>query len=270
MSWQWVIPLSYFISSVLYCGYLWTKNPKASVIGFYGICLGLLFQSINLIVLYMRGEPIAGGLDRSLFLFSWFITIVYLILQSKFNAVALGAFIAPLSLLMTLPSLLPHNGIIQSSTSLKNPMIIIHILLVLFGEALFTVAFFAGLVYIFQENRLKSKNLGGLIKKLPSLTTLDSINHICLLIGFPLLTLGLILGLLSARVVWGELWDWGQKETWSIAVWILYAVLIHGRVTSGWRGKKAAIGAVLGFVIILFSFFVIGYLAPGMHDFLIK
>ena len=60
----------------------------------------------------------------------------------------------------------------------------------------------------------------------------------------------------------------GQKEAWSMVTWLLYAILLHGRLASGWKGKKAAFGAVLGFGIILFTLFVIGYIAPGQHDFL--
>jgi len=268
MLWQWIIPICYFISSVFYCSFLWTKKPRAYVWGSRAFRLGLLLQSINLIIIFFEPKPIAGALDTSLYLFSWFISFVYVILQTKFKAEVIGAFVAPLVLFMTLPSVILPEGIIQQDPSLENPWILIHIMLVFLGEALFTVAFIAGSLYIVQERRIKSKQIGSFIKKLPSLTTLDNINHICLLIGFPLLTLGLALGLLSAKVIWGALWDWGQKETWSLLTWFLYAILIHGRLSSGWKGKKAAIGAVLGFGIILFSFFVIGYLAPGRHDFL--
>ncbi|MDA2919799.1 cytochrome c biogenesis protein CcsA [Desulfobacterota bacterium AH_259_B03_O07] len=268
MLWQWIVPICYFISSVFYCSFLWTKNQKAYVWGSHAIRLGVIFQSITLVRILYDRQPIAGGLDSSLELFSWFIALVYVVLQTKFKTEVIGAFVAPLALVMSLPSVIVPKGIIEQDPSLENPWILIHIMLVFLGEALFTVAFIAGSLYIVQERRIKSKQLGSFIKKLPSLTTLDNINHICLLIGFPLLTLGLALGLLSAKIIWGALWNWGQKETWSLITWFLYAILIHGRLASGWKGKKAAIGAVLGFCIIVFSFFVIGYLAPGRHDFL--
>ena len=85
---------------------------------------------------------------------------------------------------------------------------------------------------------------------------------------FRSVTLGLALGLLSAKEIWGTFWSWGPKETWSVVTWFLYAVLFHARLATGWRGRKAALGAVLGFGVVLFTFFVIGYLAPGRHDFL--
>lgn len=269
MSLHWVIALFYLISSFFYFAHLWTQKQRISVWGFNTIVIGAIFHTATLVILYSKGDPIAGGLDRSLYLFSWIITMVYLVVcQIKFKTLILGTFIAPLAFLMTLPSVILPQGIIQIDPSLGNPWILVHIMLVFLGEALFTVAFIAGVLYIFQEKQIKSKRMGSFLKKLPSLTTLDNLNHVCLLTGFPLLTIGLALGLLSAKEIWGELWSWGQKETWSLVTWFLYAGLIHGRLASGWKGRKAALGAVLGFGVILFTFFVIGYLAPGQHNFL--
>jgi ABC-type transport system involved in cytochrome c biogenesis permease subunit len=110
--------------------------------------------------------------------------------------------------------------------------------------------------------------MGSFLKKLPSLTALDNLNHFCLLGGFSLLTVGLALGLLFAKEMRGAFWTWGSKETWSLVSWFLYAILIHGRLATGWKGRKAAVGSVVGFGVILFTFFVIGYFAPGWHDFL--
>jgi ABC-type uncharacterized transport system, permease component len=268
MTWHWIISACYLISSIFYCSHLWIHSPKASVLGFHVIRVGVILHTAGLIIFYSKGNPIVGGLDRSLYFFSWFMALVYIASQAKYKTPVLGAFVAPLAFLMTLPSLILPQGIIERDPSLGNPWILIHIIFVFLGEALFTVAFIAGILYIFQERQIKSKRVGGFLKKLPSLTTLDSINHLCLLIGFPLITIGLALGLLSAKEIWGAFWNWGQKETWSLVTWLLYAVLIHGRLTAGWRGRKAALGAVLGFGLILFTFFIIGYFAPGRHDFL--
>jgi cytochrome c-type biogenesis protein CcsB len=169
---------------------------------------------------------------------------------------------------MTIPSVILPQGIIEHDPSLRNPWILIHIALVFLGEALFTIAFIAGVLYLFQEKRIKSKRIGTFLMKLPSLTSLDNLNQVCLFVGFPLLTLGLALGMLSAKEIWGTLWSWEPKETWSVVTWFLYAVLIHGRLATDWRGRKAALGAVVGFGVVLFTFFVIGYLAPGRQDFL--
>ncbi len=268
MDLYWVTALLYFIATVFYMSHIWTDSRTGSRVGFYIVVLGTLVQSVSIVALYMKGDTLAGGLDTTLYLFALSITIVFIGSQLIFNAPLMGAFVSPLAFIMTLPHVILPQGIIEHESSLGNPWILIHIVLILLGEALFTVAFISGLMYLFQEHRIKSKHVGSLLQKFPSLTTLDKINHVCLIIGFPLITVGLALGLLLAKEIWGEAWVWGQKETWSLVTWLLYAVLIHGRLASGWKGRKAAFGAVLGFGIILFTLFVIGFLSPGSHDFL--
>jgi cytochrome c-type biogenesis protein CcsB len=268
MDLYWVTALLYFIATVFYMSHIWTDSRTGSRVGFYTVVLGTIVQSVSIVALYLKGDTLAGGLDTTLYLFALLITIVFIGSQLIFNAPLLGAFVSPLAFIMTLPHVILPQGIIEHESSLGNPWILIHIVLILLGEALFTVAFISGLMYLFQEQRIKSKRVGSLLQKFPSLTTLDKINHVCLIIGFPLITVGLALGLLLAKEIWGDAWVWGQKETWSLVTWLLYAVLIHGRLASGWKGRKAAFGAVLGFGIILFTLFVIGFLAPGRHDFL--
>ena len=268
MDLYWVTALLYFISSVFYMSFIWTDSRTGSRVGFYTVVLGTVAQAASIVTLYLKGQILTGGLDTTLYIFALAITIVFIGSQLIFNAPLLGAFVSPLAFIMTLPHVILPQGIIEHEPSLSNPWIVIHIVLILLGEALFTVAFISGLMYLFQEQRIKSKRMGSLLQKFPSLTTLDKINHVCLIIGFPFITIGLALGLLLAKEIWGDAWVWGQKETWSLVTWLLYAVLIHGRLSSGWKGRKAALGAVLGFGIILFTLFVIGYLAPGRHDFL--
>lgn len=268
MDWYWIVVLSYFISSVFYGTYFWTKGRNLPKLGFYFIVAGAAIQTLSLIYTYSKGNSLAQGFDTTLYLFAWFISLVYIASQFKFRASLLGAFAAPLAFILTIPLLILPHGIIDANQTLSNPWILIHIALILSGEALFTVAFISGVLYIFQENQIKSKHVGRLLENFPSLTALDKINHICLISGFPLVTIGIALGFLLAKEIFGDAWVWGHKETWSMVTWVLYAVLIHGRLSSGWKGRKAAWGAILGFAIILFTLFVIGYLTPGHQDLL--
>jgi len=268
MDWYWIVALCYFLSSIFYGSHFWTKGKSLPKLGFYFIFAGAALQTVSLIYIYTKGNSLVLGFDTTLYLFAWFISLVYIASQFKFKASLLGAFAAPLAFILTLPHVIIPQGIIEQNPTLSNPWILIHIALILLGEALFTVAFISGVLYIFQENKIKSKHVGSFLTKFPSLTTLDRINHLCLIIGFPLVTIGIALGFLLAKEIFGSEWVWGHKEIWSMVMWILYAVLIHGRLSSGWKGRKAAWGAILGFAIILFTLFVIGYIAPGQHDFL--
>ncbi|MGH7884330.1 MAG: cytochrome c biogenesis protein CcsA, partial [Thermodesulfobacteriota bacterium] len=225
----------------------------------------VICHTVLLVNFVMKGD-VSGGASRSLLIFSWLVVIVFLISQIKFVTPVIGAFISPVAFIGTFQSIIIPSGIIAIDPSLNNPWILIHIILIFLGEAFFSIAFISGLIYIFEENQLKSKKITNYLKKLPSLTTLDRINHFSLLLGFPFLTVGLAIGHIMAKEIWGESWIWGAKETWSTVTWLLYAFLINGRLSSGWKGKKSALGAVIGFAIIVITF-LIGYVTPGQHRF---
>lgn len=253
--------LFYMTSSFFYLTYLWSQNKKLVNYGYYMGIAGLFFHSLNLFILIASENKLDTNTVNILFLFSWLIAVVYFISQIKFKAIILGAFILPIIFLLCIPSLIIPPGLIDSSTSLSNFWVLIHITLIFLGEAFFVISFIAGLLYIFQENRIKSKHLSRFLKKLPSLTTLDRINHFSLLLGFPFLTIGLAIGFILAKEIYATEWVWGGKETLSSATWLFYALLINGRFSSGWKGRNAALGAVLGFIVIL-GIFTVSYVFP--------
>ncbi len=266
MNFYWTIPLFYLASTLLYWTHLWTQSPRPSKLGYYLIVIGALAQTIILVKVFMMDKPVFTGIERSLFLFAWFIAIAFIASDLKLKVSVLGTFVAPLIFLLTVPIIIIPHGIIEANPSIRNPWILLHVMIVFLGEAIFTVAFVAGFLYIFQERRLKSKRIGSFLMKLPSLTRLDRLNHLCLLIGFPILTVGLALGVLSAKQIWGVFWKWDYKEVWALGTWFLFGVLMHGRLMFSWKGRRAAVGAILGFAVIIATMFVISYLTPGKYE----
>jgi ABC-type transport system involved in cytochrome c biogenesis permease subunit len=102
---------------------------------------------------------------------------------------------------------------------------------------------------------------------LPSLETLDSLNYVCLTFGFPLITVGLISGFVYAGAVLRSFWHWDPKEILAVITWLIYAVLLHERLAVGWRGRRAAIMAIIGFSIILVTFVGASLILRGHHSF---
>ena len=130
------------------------------------------------------------------------------------------------------------------------------------------MAFGLGIMYLVQEHYVKSKRLSGLFERLPSLQTLDDMNYRLIKWGFPFLTLAMISGALWAESAWGNYWNWDPREVWSLITWFIYASILHARMVAGWRGKRAAVLSIIGFLTILISFFGIKLLQKGMHVFL--
>jgi cytochrome c-type biogenesis protein CcsB len=150
---------------------------------------------------------------------------------------------------------------------LKTWLFPVHISFAFLGNAAFALAFGAGVMYLIQDRMLKSKRFTGIYRLLPSLDTLDRVNYTCLSFGFPLMTLGIISGAVWANTVWGTYWSWDPKETWALITWFVYAALLHGRMTVGWRGRKAAIFSIIGFLLLLFSYLGVNLLVNGQHTF---
>jgi cytochrome c-type biogenesis protein CcsB len=100
---------------------------------------------------------------------------------------------------------------------------------------------------------------------LPDADALDRITYKTICIAFPLLTLMIAAGAFWANRAWGSYWNWDPKETWAAITWLVYAGYLHMRITRGWRGRRAAYFAILGFAVVMFTFFGVTYLLPGLH-----
>lgn len=96
---------------------------------------------------------------------------------------------------------------------------------------------------------------------------LDEVGYKTIAIGFPLLTLGIITGAVWANEAWGTYWGWDPKETWSLITWLFYAAYLHARYTRGWRGQRAAILSIAGFLAVVFTYLGVNLLLSGLHSY---
>jgi cytochrome c-type biogenesis protein CcsB len=104
-----------------------------------------------------------------------------------------------------------------------------------------------------------------IVSSLPDSRLLDEVNYKVVTIAFPLLTLMIVTGAFWANRTWGSYWNWDPKEVGALITWLVYAAYLHMRVVRGWAGRRAAYFAIIGFVLVLFTFIGISYLLPGLH-----
>jgi ABC-type transport system involved in cytochrome c biogenesis permease subunit len=104
-----------------------------------------------------------------------------------------------------------------------------------------------------------------IVEYLPHRDKLDNLIYKTVAVSFPLLTLMIIAGAYWANRTWGSYWSWDPKEDWALITWLTYAGYLHMRLTRGWRGRRAAYMAIIGFAIVMFTFFGVTYLLPGLH-----
>jgi cytochrome c-type biogenesis protein CcsB len=231
--------------------------------------VGFLIHTLNIIYRYgIAGHiPIINPHEATSF-FAWCVVFIFFMLQVRYKVNLLTSFVMPIVFLLMLSSSMLPREIKPLSPVLQSYWLGIHTVLAFLGNAAFALAFGIGLMYLVQEHHVKSKRLGGLFGRLPSLQTLDEINYKLITIGFPLLTLAIITGALWAESAWGSYWNWDPREVWSLITWFIYAIILHARLVAGWRGRRAAFLSMIGFITILIAFFGIKLLKKGLHVFL--
>lgn len=133
------------------------------------------------------------------------------------------------------------------------PYFNIHILTICLSYIAFFVASIAAALYLIQDNFLKNKQTGIVFDRLPGLSFLDRLNYGAIGSGFPILTLSIISGFIWAKYARGTSWGYDHREIYSIALWLIYALILHVRLSAKMRGRKVAQLSILAFCIIIFS-----------------
>lgn len=97
--------------------------------------------------------------------------------------------------------------------------------------------------------------------------TLDNLSYRIIGLGFPLLTIGIIAGAVWANEAWGSYWSWDPKETWALITWLVFAAYLHARITRGWQGRRPALLATTGFVVVWICYLGVNFLGKGLHSY---
>lgn len=211
------------------------------------------------------GYPGVAQFREALSFYSWLLVAGYLLIQLKYRLAVLGAIIGPLAFLMTLAAFAFGAGNGELPPGLKTYWLPIHVTLAFLGNAVFALAFGVSFMYLLQEHRLKRKKMTTLMKRFPSLEALDRLNYSLLVWGYPLMTLGIVTGSIWAGIYWGNYWSWEPRQISSGIAWLFYGALLHGRITAGLRGRKAAMLTMVGFAVVLGYFLWGNALFPGRH-----
>lgn len=209
------------------------------------------------------GHAPLSNFYESLIFFSFAITLAYLFFRYASRLTFLGPFIMPLAFLtLAYASLSPDidRGIRPLVPALQSNWLTAHVVTCFLSYAAFTFSFVVAVLHLIQ-NRMKTR-------RLPSPEILDELVHRGIVVGMPLLTMGIITGSVWAHYAWGSYWSWDPKETWSLITWIIYAAFLHVRLIRGWRGRLTSLFSIFGFLSVLFTFFGVNFIISGLHSYL--
>jgi cytochrome c-type biogenesis protein CcsB len=259
----------YLVSTMFYLLYLSTGRKWLDTPAYLSLSAGFLLHLVSLLLRYIQaGYTPITNLHEALSFFSLCIAGFFLYLRRSYRIEIMGSIIAPVLSVMLVWSLAYPTVIKPLPPALRSYWLPIHTIFSFAGNAIFLVAFFISILYIVVERSIKKKTSLSLSTRIPSLETLDTINYTCMSYGFPFLTVGIITGSIWAGFAWGSHWNWDPKETWSLITWIVYAILLHNRLTIGWRGRKTAYMMIIGFLSMVFTFLGVNLFAGGLHSYI--
>jgi cytochrome c-type biogenesis protein CcsB len=180
--------------------------------------------------------------------FGWGVLAMYVYFERRYHQRTLGLIALPVALAMLVYAMTIPSTIDPLVPALQNNLLLsVHVAVAIVAYGTFTVSFAAAILYLIQgENGRRG---------LPSRELLDEISYKSVVIGYPFLTLTIVLGAIWADVAWGSYWSWDPKETASLVTWLIYGSYLHARVVRGWRGERAALLLILGFGATLFTYF---------------
>jgi len=264
---QAVLAVTFFAAAV-YLVFFVSQNTKVRKIARWILLASGILQTLHLVSRYLLAEhtPITSQHEAVVF-FAWATTWAYLSFRWRYTVKNFGTFVSVLIFCLLLISSFSSKAFTPLLPALQSGWLPIHAGVSIIAYGFLSLAFCGGIMYLLQERELKSKKFGYFFSRFPSLDALDQLNNHCLTIGFVFLTLGIVTGSIWARQAWGTYWQWDPKETWSLITWFLYLVQLHQRFTVGWRGKRAAVMAIIGFAAIIFTLWGVTYLLGGVHSY---
>jgi ABC-type transport system involved in cytochrome c biogenesis permease subunit len=257
------------VSTVGYLSSLRVKKVKLAKISTWILAAAFGFLTADLLFVIHNSSWLVNPDSRDfLLLCAWSVCAVYLALQFKTKTRVLGAFISPFILLFMIAAAGEEAGKFIRPQNLQSWITAVHLVLAIVGEALFIIASCAGIMFVMQNRMLKHKKLSRTSRLLPSLSDLDRINHICLLWGFPVLSVGIIAGAVFAQLSWQSGWLTDPKVIWTFAGWIIYGFLLHQRLAIGWKGYRMAVFSGAAFILLLLCYCSVRLCFSTLHNFI--
>ena len=193
---------------------------------------------------------------------------VFLMLQWRQPSRRLGLFVLlPVVLGLGLATTVLYTPAGPLVPALHSYWLVIHVAAAITASGLFTVASAAAVVYLAVTGQGAGRVRRALRDVAPDAERLDELCFRLIAIAFPIWTFAVVAGAIWAQSAWGRYWGWDPKETWAFITWVVYAAYLHARVTAGWRGRRAAILALVGTAAFLFNYFGVNMWVVGLHSY---
>jgi cytochrome c-type biogenesis protein CcsB len=227
------------------------------------LALGLLIAALVFRAIAVERPPL-GNLWEYTVALGTGIVLFTTLFESSFKDRALGAVMLPVAAGMMAIALafFPSEVTPLVPALQANRILGLHVTMMVTAYSALSVSFGAAVLYLIQ-------GVGGekRFRRLPDGETLAEAGYWSVLVGFPILTLGIALGAYWANTAWGRYWGWDPKETAALLTWFIYAGYLHARGLRGWEGRRAAWLLIVAFGAVMFTYFAVNFVFSGLHSY---
>jgi ABC-type uncharacterized transport system permease subunit len=228
--------------------------------------LGTVLHFVSLVeAIVQTGQLTLASVHNSESLLAFLIMVVFMVVYLIYKTISPGIVVFPLVFLLTFVAATGQHPLVMTPVVAKG-WLAAHILMIFAGYAALFLSFGASLLYLLQERALKSKAPSGMFSRLPALQVIDDIGFRLLMLGFPFMTLGLVLGSVVAESTYGRVDFLDPKILLSVLMWVVYLLMVYMRLSAGWRGRRAALLASMAFAAAIVAW-AANYFS-GMHRFI--
>jgi len=244
---------------------------KMERFGRWGLVATIVAAGVHLVAVVSRGlaaDPVRvpwGNMYEFTLTASLVVSLGYLLLYKRFGLSWLSPVVTGFVLVvLMLDTLLLYDPAYKLRDALQSPWLVIHVIAAITATGAFTLGGMASGLYLIKERWLErggeQSGKSGYLARLPELAQLDRMAYRTHAFAFPVWTFAaLIAGPIWAQAAWGRYWGWDPKEVWAFITWVVYASYLHARATAGWKGRAAAIIALIGLATLWFNFVGINF-----------
>ncbi len=265
---------AYIGSTVFYWIGMAAKKDVFTHLGTFAAIIGLIANTAAIALRWVitQRPPLTNGYEFIL-TFCWGIVIIYIFAEFRYKIKALGSFVMPVTFILLMFIIMkmgPSERVAGAiPPALKSQWLTFHVFTAMLAYGAFAISCGLGIMYLLKTGAgsHEKHEKETWLNRFPPENVLDELAYKMIGFAFPMLTLCIVTGAIWANYAWGTYWSWDPKETWSLITWIIYAAYLQARLMYGWKGKRAAWMAIIGFAAVLFTFFGVNYLLPGLHSY---
>ena len=263
---------------------------QAAVLGRFGLLLTVVAACIHFVALLSRGlaaDPNRvpwGNMYEFTLSGTFMVALVYLVLYRRYSLSWMAPWVVGFVFVtMMLAVVWLYEEVAPLTEALSSPWLVIHVVAAILATGIFSLGGIVSVLYLVKSRSVEKARVpvtvgggdggdarvsevpqSGILARIPSLDALDRLSYRLHAFAFPVWTFAvLIAGPIWAHYAWSRYWGWDAKEVWAFITWVVYAAYLHARATAGWKGRKAAVVALVGVATLWFNFIGINFFFGG-------